>query len=286
MKSKPVPDFSVLKEKITDELGQPRPNKYVQAFDQAVQAKLRELQYCTTDGATDMYSKSCTAIDFATIKVLPKARRGKGIKRKVSKRTRDLYVERTKLADCSAQVKKSHQQKIKDAGMQDFQDWVKECAQALNKANGHGDTSKVYDLVKQMQGKPGKPSKNLSEDEDGNMLKDSKEVATRWFRFLKSKFSATDAELHKRPPMQALPQAATGDTLTEKEALLAIAKLSSGKACGPDGIPAEVFKCVPICQSTLVALLQRIWADEDVPEDFAKAVFVMLFKNKGSPNDP
>ena len=137
-----------------------------------------------------------------------------------------------------------------------------------------------------MEGKPGKPPKNLTEDASGNMLKDAKDVAARWFQFLKNKFSATYDEANARPPMPSLPQAVTGNTLTEEEALQAIAKLGSGKACGPDGIPGEVFKSVPACKSALVHLLQRIWADEDVPEDFAKAVFVMLFKNKGSPNDP
>ena len=149
-----------------------------------------------------------------------------------------------------------------------------------------GDTRRVFDLVKQMEGKPGKPAKNLTEDEHDSMLQDAKAVASRWCRFLKQKFSQTEEEKHVRPPMPPLPHAQSGSTLSEKEALQAIAKLSSGKACGPDGIPGEVFKNVPICKKTLVELLQRIWVDEDVPVDFAKAVFVMLFKNKGSHNDP
>ena len=118
------------------------------------------------------------------------------------------------------------------------------------------------------------------------MLKDAKEVAARWFKFLKQKFSATVDERVRRPPMPPLPQAEIGNTLSVEEATRAIEKLSSGKACGPDGIPGEVFKRVPICKKALVELLQRIWVDEEVPEEFAKAVFVMLYKNKGSPNDP
>jgi hypothetical protein len=35
-----------------------------------------------------------------------------------------------------------------------------------------------------------------------------------------------------------------------------------------------------------VELLQKIWQTEEVPEDFAKASFVMIFKNKGSNNNP
>ena len=36
----------------------------------------------------------------------------------------------------------------------------------------------------------------------------------------------------------------------------------------------------------MVDLLQKVWRDEDVPESFAKAVFVMLYKQKGSSDDP
>lgn len=87
--------------------------------------------------------------------------------------------------------------------------------------------------------------------------------------------------------MPPLPEAVVGNTLWDKEALKTIAKLSSGKACGPDGIPGEVYKYVPVCSETLTMLLQCIWESADVPADFVKAVFVMLYKNKkGSPNDP
>ena len=283
IKSAPVPDFSVLQGGSTPDA---RRTKYVQRFDQAVQDKLKELEYSVADTAAATYDKLCKAIEDAATSILPKKRRKKGIKRKVSKRTRVLYDERVARADSPTYDRKQHQKKIQNAGMQDFRDWVEECAGALNDANGHGDTKAVYDLVKQMEGRPGKPAKNLSVDKDGNLLKDAKAVANRWFEFLSDKFSATENEIQHRPPMPPLPQAADEDALSEEEALRAIDKLSSGKACGPDGIPGEVYKYVPTCKKVLARLLQNIWAEEAVPADFAKAVFVMLYKNKGSPEDP
>ena len=76
--------------------------------------------------------------------------------------------------------------------------------------------------------------------------------------------------------MPQLPKATIGNTLSDEDALYVIAKLSSGKACGPDGIPNEDYKNVPACKHTLTKLLQRILEDMDVPTEFAKAVFVML----------
>ena len=275
IKSNPVPDYSVLRE-----------DKYVQMFERAVQAKLQSLQFSKADETADMYAKMCAAITHAAKEVLPKTKRKSTIQRKVSKRTRALYDTRVAQADCPKTEREARQRKIKESGLQDFQEWVKDCAAALNNANGHGDTRQIYNLVQQMEGKPGKPAKNLTEDEDGNMLSDATAVAARWFSFLTKKFSATDAEQHDRPPMPPLPAAVVGNTLSEKEVLRAISKLCSGKACGPDDIPGEVYKYVPVCKQTLMMLLQRIWESEDVPKDFAKAVFVMLYKHKGSPNDP
>ena len=58
------------------------------------------------------------------------------------------------------------------------------------------------------------------------------------------------------------------------------------KACGPDGIPVEVYKLSDPCREMLEQLVRKIWLSEEVPEEFGKAIFTMIFKNKGSSNDP
>ena len=62
--------------------------------------------------------------------------------------------------------------------------------------------------------------------------------------------------------------------------------MTNNKACGPDGIPVELHEHSKPCAGMLRHLLQKMWLEEDVSQDFAKATFVMLFKNKGSSNDP
>ena len=56
--------------------------------------------------------------------------------------------------------------------------------------------------------------------------------------------------------------------------------------CGPDTIPGEVFQN---CESTardLYDLLKLIWTREYVPPALVRDSFIMLYKNKGSVNDP
>ena len=124
--------------------------------------------------------------------------------------------------------RKALAEKRRQAGIKDFLSWVYECSTALNKANGKGDTKKVYKLVKGMEGKPGKPPQNISTDGQGNMLADADAVAARWFSFLKNKFKVTVAE-QGRPDMPVLPQGAPDSDLTDGEVLRAISKLNTGK---------------------------------------------------------
>ena len=217
-------------------------------------AKLKEANYNAQGSTTDIYEKLCKAITDTAQEVLPKVRRKQGAKRKVSKKTRDLYTNVETSEERSATEREELKKKRKDAGLADFTSWVQDCADRLNHANGHGDTKEVYNLVKQMEGKPGKPPKNLTTDGQGNILADANAVAARWYSFLKIKFSATTAE-QGRPDMPILPQAAEDSKLTEAEALKAISKLSAGKACGPDGIPGEVYKHVSVCKTMLVTYL-------------------------------
>ena len=63
-------------------------------------------------------------------------------------------------------------------------------------------------------------------------------------------------------------------------------KMSNDKATGPDELPIEVFKVSPTCKELLIQLLQTIWRDENVRSDFARAKFIMVYKDKGSADDP
>ena len=140
-------------------------------------------------------------------------------------------------------------------------------------------------MVKQMEGKRKKPHRNLNTDAEGNLLTCAREVADTWYAFLKKKFQTTDAE-NERPDMPVLPEAPEDSDLTDREILTGLSKMPNNKACGIDGIPVEVFKYSPLCKQLLIVLIKQIWRTEEIPEQFAKAVFVMLYKNKGSSNNP
>ena len=247
MRTKPSPDFSVLNAEIDKGIADKNQKDYASEFDKVVREQIERLQLGSDDDATQHYHKMCTAINAAVEVVLPAKRRRTRAQRKVSKETKKLYVQRSNMTGKHPADYEALQKDIQAAGLTDFKKWVQECANELSAANGVGDTKELYNIVRRMEGKPEKPPRNLTKNKDGVPLSDASEVAATWHSFLKEKFRATHEEIHVRPPMPELPQAAQDDILTEKEILSGLNKMKRGKACGLDNIPAEVYQNVPVC---------------------------------------
>ena len=75
------------------------------------------------------------------------------------------------------------------------------------------------------------------------------------------------------------------DLPTHHEVNLAIMSLKSGKATGPDGIPAEVLKHGgPGLAQRLHNFIQSIWTEEQAPADLKDALIVAIHK-KGDKAD-
>ena len=66
------------------------------------------------------------------------------------------------------------------------------------------------------------------------------------------------------------------------EVEVALKGIKLGKAMGPDGIPVEVWKSlVEEGVAMLLDLLQKIFEQEKMPEEWRDSVIVPIFKEKG-----
>ena len=280
-------DYSSLYKQEADGQGKPVANPTLVEFEAAVDTKLDELEYnATTDNTTAMYAKICAAINFAADTVLPSRRKGAGIKRDVSDKTKQLFERRKNMRNKGTKVQfQQVQAEIKTSSLEDFQSWVAKWAANISKAAGLGDTRKVYKGVNALAQKQSRPPTNLTTDKDGNTLKSAEETASVWHQFLTRKFAATEAE-QGRPEMEQLPSTKGTGELTETQLKKGLARMGSNKACGADNIPTELYKSSDRCRALLFQLIQKIWTEEEVPVEFGKAMFLMLHKNKGSTNDP
>ena len=72
---------------------------------------------------------------------------------------------------------------------------------------------------------------------------------------------------------------------TLEEIATAIGAMKKGKAAGPDGIPAEVYKAAgPALIEKLHVLFTRIWGEEVTPSDLQDAQIVTIFKKVDKTN--
>ena len=259
-------------------------SEYLSKFSATVKAKFAELDH---DGsATDFYKCVCVAIQQAIDTVLPDVQKRNGrAQRKVSEATKALYDKRTALRNGTQGQYDALQKQIREAGLNDFKTWVQEHCKDMQAAEAVGDTRRIYQSVESLCNKKKRPEPNLTTDGQGKTLDCAEDVATRWAQFLTGKFAATDAE-EKRPPMETLPCTQGEHGLTDKEIMDGLSRMKTKKATGLDNIPIEVFKFCPASKQLLIELLQLIWLTEEVPIDFAQAKFKMLYKNKGSKDDP
>ena len=239
--------------------------------------------------ASEWYKSLCEAIHAAAEATLPIKNKNITERSRVSDRTKQLFERKAKLLQKGVpkgQLKKL-QRMIKESCKLDFIEWVDACVSDMEEADKVGNTREIYKIVRTLSNKPRQPPTNLTIDENGNLLKSPEETAETWRRFLEKKFAPTNAETHDRPPMESLPaERSPDDSLTWEEFDEAVGRLKTNKAVGPDGIPAEVFKYCPSVKKELFRLLDFIWENECLPTNLAIAEFKMLYKNKGSANDP
>jgi hypothetical protein len=115
------------------------------------------------------------------------------------------------------------------------------------------------------------------------MIQSSKELGDLRQQFLAGKFSVTELEASwKRESLDAKKD----DPLTYAEFSKAIKHLKKGKATGPDWIPGEISRGSKVASSELFFFLKHVWDQECVPKSLVLCVFIMLYKKKGSRDDP
>ena len=100
----------------------------------------------------------------------------------------------------------------------------------------------------------------------------------------------TPSELHEienaRSALEQLPDSEDeNEAITREEFDDAVDSMKKAKAPGPDGIPAEVWQRSSVARDMLFNFLKKVWDKESVPPNLALCIFVMMYKNKGSPDD-
>lgn len=206
---------------------------------------------CAEDNIARRVECMNTAILRAIDEHVPDKEKNSHVRRRVSDATRGMYEERARRfskivaqgGEVSRSMRKRWQRKICQANLADYNDWLKQTMEKMEKAHGQGDTREVFKLVKIISGtqKTYAGTAPTIDVKDERILEQQR-LAEVWKEFLEGKFAATEEESGRGEYEDLGPQDENEPPLTEETFVRALRKLKTGKACGPDGIPSEVFK--------------------------------------------
>jgi hypothetical protein len=120
-------------------------------------------------------------------------------------------------------------------------------------------------------------------DSTGIILTDEENIKKRWGSYFQELLNTEN----ERKPLEEI-KAVQGpiQNITPEEVAGVIKDMKTNKAPGPSGITTEHFKNLDDAGiKWLTALLNMIWYEEKIPEDWTKSNLITIYKEKGDPMD-
>ena len=201
-----------------------------------------------------------------------------------------LITERKQLKDLINQTQDQEQNKeleanywemnrqVKRNARKDKRNFIEELTEEAETAAGQRNMKRLYEITRTLSGKTTNPSRPVK-DKNGNAISGEEDQRTRWAEHFKEMLNrpAPSVPPDIPPPTELLDINTNPPTKTE--VTKAIKSLKSGKAAGPDGIPPEALKAdIQTSTDMLHPLLNKIWEQERVPEDWKTGHLVKLPK--------
>jgi hypothetical protein len=241
--------------------------------DASIEGKWKQVKECYTKvceetlGFKKKQQKAWLSVDTWNLVEERKALKGK------------VDQARTRIQKKAAQQQYTEKNKqVKRSARKDKRTYIDSLALEAQQAAAKNDMKTLYSITKQLSGnKRGNTSKPVK-DKAGNIITTEKEQLDRWQQHF--------AECLNKEAVKNLPDLPEGEDLEVKlepiskiEIIQALQAMKSGKAPGPDDIPPEALKQNPQQSADILqSLLNKIWEEEIVPEDWKNGYIVKLPK--------
>ena len=175
----------------------------------------------------------------------------------------------------SSQQYKALKRDIQQKCRQEKLKLVKEECERLKELSRANNSREIYKIIKRMNSTPRMNFKSQIMSKAGETLTTIKEQAARWKEYIEEMYSGERISADESEGIEE------EEELTEEEFLRAIESLRNNKASGSDGIPIELIKCICKDQELkrrLFKLLQNIFQNGELPEDFVKSQLIAIPK--------
>ncbi|KAL6569658.1 hypothetical protein OROMI_014172 [Orobanche minor] len=124
-------------------------------------------------------------------------------------------------------------------------------------------------------------------DTDQKVLVQDKEIKERWRSYFDTLFNGhQEQDIGNLNISSSMVNREFKRRIQKGEVTMALKKMGSKKAEGPDGIPIEVWRCLGERGiDWLTMLFNKIWRSNKMPSAWRKSILVPLYKNKGDVQD-
>uniref|UniRef100_A0A8C5PLD5 Reverse transcriptase n=1 Tax=Leptobrachium leishanense TaxID=445787 RepID=A0A8C5PLD5_9ANUR len=178
-------------------------------------------------------------------------------------------------------IRRTIQSKLRK--MQDS--WLSAKADEIQEFADRNDAKRFYDALRSLYGPQPSGCYPLLDLDGVTLITEKTRILQRWaehFQFVLNQSSSINNEAIDRMPQVDINHSLDAPP-TNTETQQAISQLSSGKAPGSDGIPAEVYKDGgTVLVDKLTLLFQSFWNQGSLPQEFKDASIVHLYKRKGN----
>ena len=188
---------------------------------------------------------------------------------------------RTRAAKAGAQEEYTAvNREVKRSIKKDKRDYIDDLARQAETAAGQGNMKDLYLVTKKLTGKFQQTDKPVM-DKNGNPLTTTNEQLKRWAEHFRELLNhpTPDSPLDVPPTETELPTSC--DKPSKEEIKKAIMTPRSGKAAGPDEIPAEAIKAdIETAVNILYSLFSKIREKEEVPAHWKEGTIIKLPKKE------
>ena len=141
----------------------------------------------------------------------------------------------------------------------------------------------IYKLAK-LRDRKTKDFNNVKciQNDDSRVLVKDDEIMERWKNYFERLLNGDNGSRLDIEELRETREDIFFRRIRTTEVRIALKKMKTGKALGPDGIPIEVWKCLgEDGVSWLIKLFNRILMTNRMPDEWRKSVLVPIYKNKG-----
>lgn len=194
---------------------------------------------------------------------------------------------KTYLAEQTAEkydIYKKERKKTKQLVTEAKKEAWKEFGEKMEK-NSKENQKLFYRVIKTIRNEEMPQPTHLIQNKKGEIISDRKQIIQRWKEHFQELLNG-GAENENDNEQQIIREKETEGVITMDELEEAIHKLKNGKAPGGDKITAEMIKHIgQKGKELMLKIYNKIWMEEEIPNEWRKTLIVPIYKNKGNKRD-